>query len=282
MKYGYVRCNCYIQGKTIAPKNKEFLSITEKKIDWVVPEQEKYKDIKKYYLLESEFADWRLLACEHLDMDMANVFIGTIEKIKAFKITLEKLGGKNNYPVLVEQLTLENSNKLDVRLAQGLLREVEILQSNTIEEEKYMLLQKGSADTLASFQPDSPFIILNAIHANVHLCLGNQGFFINKHFEKRDAKLQMVVFSKTKEMFKSRHFIQETLPQNQYKFTDLSNGNSYETKEKLILKNNVPTTIEFEVIKKKTVVNEEYKEMLSALKTLAKASIETGNSIFME
>ncbi len=100
--------------------------------------------------------------------------------------------------------------------------------------------------------------------------------------KKRDAKLQMVVLSKTKEMFRSRHFIQETLPQNQYKFTDLSNGNSFETKEKLISKNNVPTTIEFEVIKKKTVVNEEYKEMLSALKTLAKASIETGNSIFME
>lgn len=282
MKYGYVRCNCYIQGKTVVPTNKEFISVTEKKIDWVVPEQEKYKDIEKYYLLESEFADWRLLACEHLDMYMANIFIGTNEKIKAFKITLEKLGGKNNYPVLVEQLTLDNSNKLETKFVQELLKEVETLKKNTTQIEKHLLIQKTSNENLASIQSSVPFTILNAIHAKEHLCLDEQGFFINKHFEKRDMKLQRVVFSKTKEMFRSRHFIQETLPQNQYKFIDIASENFYETKEKLIPKDKVATTIEFEVIKKKTVVNEEYKEMLSALKILAKASIETGNSIFIE
>lgn len=282
MKFGYVRCNCYVEGKTQPPKNTTFLSVTERKIDWVVPQHEWNKDVKKSYTLENEFADWRLHACDHLDMRRANICISDTDGWNAFVASIEKLGGKNKYPVLVHHITNEGSDKLDSSLAKELLAEVTLLESNTTTEVQQQLVRMDSKEVLATMSLSIPFIVLNGIHAKENLCLGKSGFFITKHFEKKDLVLQRVIFSKTKEMFVSNYFIQETIRYKQYKFTDVSTGSTYEVFEKVFPSDRVGETIPFEVVANTVCIKELYSKMLNAFKSLAEASIETGNSIFFE
>lgn len=280
MRYGRVRCNCYIDGKTPPPPNTEYVLVQESGIDWNPTPSEKGQKDSDFTQAEIDFADWRLLACPHLDMLQANLYLGTDEELGTF---IGILKGMGDFPLLSQHLSFQRplgDTLLESQFNQALLKELDFLQDSSIEYEIDRLIDKKQEAVIASAHLNGPPIKLNGAHTPVRYYFSADGFYIVKSFEKHDVKRQMVIFSKDKIMFKSKHFQQETLRSHYFLLTDLETQATFEAKDSIVLGKTSKEPLEFVVSKEITTLQQEYASLLINLRALVLASIETGNSIY--
>jgi len=269
MSYGaYVICNCFKNGKTKEPPHKEFLrfDIDDPYLD--IPDDLWEKDENKAYQMEAEFYEWKQTACEHEEMELIYENFSNISGMAAFRDIMNKLGGIENFPILTKYLPKTNDGILPAKFAQQALNELLLLEKEFTLEEKVELIEKSTGIKIASTNKNSDWLFVFAKN-DFTFGIDRNGFFIQK-----------IIKGIPTFMFRSVNFIQKTISQTSYKFTDIKSGKSFECSIELYSNVEEATKdYEFEVINKKVVIANEYEYIIKPLIKVMKASVNSGNPV---
>ncbi|MFT3827211.1 MAG: hypothetical protein QM731_25010 [Chitinophagaceae bacterium] len=261
----YVCCNCYRSGNTTEPPYKEFIYFDEEEL-FIEPPSDLYeKDRNKAIEIYTAFDNWQRTACQHEDMKLAYEHLANISGMGSFKHILNKLGGKNRFPVLTEYLPTSNDGSLPAAFVQQALSELNELENDPTIHERIILTEKKSDCIIAAV--DSEESNLFAFGAYTHIYgIDNQGFFIVKKISEQV----------TETVFRSINFIQQEISVDKYKFTDIPTGNTFDSFIKLYSYNE---SAEFEFKRERQSIGPEFKYIITPLKILVEASIQSGNPI---
>lgn len=260
----YVNCNCYKEGKTADFLYEEYLQIDE---DGVYPVDGSNDEVYK------EFYKWKKTACIHPDMEMADEHLANAWGMGEFKLLIEKLGGKDIFPILSQYLPVCNGGTLPAEHAHQALVEVERI-CNSDKTEMHLVLKDRNGHLISSTN-DLSYIVVFAWTGRGRYTYGlyKNSFVI---IEKRKT-----LFSrneKEKIIFSSKHFIQYRLSDDKYKFVDIDCKHTFTCSMGLGEDKNVEG-LECRVTEENLSIADNYQYILNPLRNLLQASIETGNPI---
>lgn len=260
----YVNCSCYKEGKTKPFLYSECVQIDE---DGIYPSDDVSDEIYQ------EFYKWEKTACAHSGMKLVFERLANAWGMSEFRLLIEKLGGKDNFPVLTEYLPVYNGGTLPAEYACQAMEEVKKIL-NSSEKEKHLVLKDGD-DTVISSTNDLHYIqtFIWAGHGRYTYSLYKDSFVI---IEKR--KTWLLKKEKVKIVFASAHFFQYRLSDSEYKFTDVDTQHTFICSTGLGRDKN-KEQLECRVMEEDYPISENYDYILSSLEKLLSASIESGNPI---
>jgi len=261
--FGRVSCNCYRDGKTSEPPCKEYL---DEDIEWLSLDIPDHIDPNQARQMTDEFYEWQKNACEYERMDFIDVSVGNIYVMSDFKFLLENNGGNEKFPVLMEHFQIMYPGiSLPAQYAQDALKEIELLEVLPLETIA-CLKRKGSDGFLWRENPEK-FV----------------PFTFGKEHCYTVGKYDFCILSRVNEddyiRFSSNNFTQQKINDDEYLFTDKTHGLQYTCCMDADSSDPDVTFKEFEVITTTVTVKEKHEHVLSALKKLLNASIQTNNRV---
>lgn len=269
----FVTCNCYKDGLTTEPPYKDLVSSDDQGVCLMIPDELWERDKEIIYQMDRQFDQWKLTACEHPDMYATHEYLCNISGMADFKYIIDKLGGRDRFPVLTEYLPVANGGTLPTEYAAEALQELQRLESEALPEEYMMLRDESSGELIASTNSNTYFLFVFTAYNKYNYGIDKGGFFILENTENNGEEISYV-------KFRSTHFQQQTLSAELYRFIDLATGKFFECSARL--NSGMEDTAHentYIVTREEVLVANYYAYILVPLKKLASASIQTGNPI---
>jgi hypothetical protein len=238
-----------------------------------IPEEIWQRSESEAFRMLDEFEKWVESACEHKDMRLADEWLSNISGMGAFRSVVRHFGGENRFPVLTRFLPSSNDGSLPALYAVEALAELKELGSEKTAEERILLSEQSSATVIASVRSDTYYCFAFDGTSKISYAIDKEGFFILKEVEEDGKQVYYV-------LFRSMKFTQQSLSQHNFRFTDLSTGDAFESKLKLHPAEGVVLPrYEFEIVTKRVPVGEEYSYMIQPLIRLMEASVLSDNDV---
>ena len=260
--FGRVSCNCYRDGKTSDPPYKEYL---DEDVEWHGLDIPNHIDSETAHQMRNEFREWQKTACEHDGMDFIDVSVGNIYVVNDFRFLLDNNGGNKKFPVLMEYFPNYPGASIPVQYAQDALREIELLESLPLETVA-CLKRKGRAGFM--WRENIKRVVPFAFGKGHCYAVGEYGFCI-----VNDVDDNYYI------RFSSYDFTQQKINEDEYLFTDKTSNAQYTCCMDADSSDPKETFKEFEVITTTIEVKEKHDHILTALKKLLHASIQTNNRV---
>lgn len=275
-----VRCRCFEEGKTKEPPvPNEWLGIDEDGYLGLKPE---YEDKEEEYW--HKLYEWEQDCCAHEGMDFASERISNWTGYRLFQEALARCD-RRNYLVLDAELPNANGGLMTPELASKSLEELEHFESLESIGENVFLIELPSEEVVWEYVDgyEGVFVLSGLVGLDAGIAPPNE-FYI------RDRETKNILFS-------SSHFKQiRERPQKSESsvvFQDQETGNQFEC-DLTISGQQIPWPDgrmennsgqcnfkypeEMKVIRK-SVGPDNFDYLINALKTIFKASVETGNPV---
>ncbi|GAB3856637.1 hypothetical protein GCM10028822_29260 [Hymenobacter terrigena] len=271
MGYGAcVACNCYKEGLATEPPHKPYVYI-DPEDGSVGINTAHLKDKEEQLKWWLEFDEWRMTACPHEDMMYAYERLANMSGMAAFRGLVAEFGGNARFPVLTEHLPIGNGGTLPVEFTPVAYYEVLTLKQEKLEQKLVVLQEAESGDIIAStsVNHDNTFVFSAAV---CNYVISADGFSI--------IKLKRHFWETNKTDFKSIHFKQHRIDDNQFEFEDLTTGNKSIQHVKLYPIDSLATQdYSFVVSIQQASISTEYAYIIEPLINVLKASSETENPV---
>ncbi|MCX6252373.1 MAG: hypothetical protein NTX61_16695 [Bacteroidetes bacterium] len=281
MSYGgYVKCNCYEEGKTSEPPFKEFVRI----IPDYGPALKYPEHIKNTSRMNTKFMDWRSSACPHSDFNYASI---RFNDFPGFESVYEYIAEKkydedfecvNLFPILYQYLPDGYEDKIPIIDVLPFMNELLAFQEIT-EKRKFVVFNGMNPDKIiAVTNYGYPRVI--AYDAKYAGGIDDNGFFITKAFHGHiDRNYEMNI------VFRSSFFSQSTHLVYGFVITDISTGKEFITSFHIlqqIMEGNIPDIkkkLIFRVSIEEIPITRLCRDFIDSLIKLCAASLETGNPV---
>lgn len=269
----FVVCNCYQKGKTTEPPYKEYIKFDEDGLYLDIPNDLWNENEKKVLQMDSEFDNWKNNACEHEEMELCYEYLSNTLGMGEFKGVIERLGGKEKFPILSKFLPTANGGTLPANFATEALNEINEFEKQKLNENRILLFEISTNELKATVNADTYLIFVFTAYNKNNYGIDKDGFFILENVKENGQEVSYVVF-------RSKNFIQKYISKEKFQFIDKKTNHNFICNVGLHPHESNPKK-EYEfLIKENTVkITDEYKYMTEPLKKLIKASIESGNPI---
>ncbi|MFD2823426.1 hypothetical protein ACFS5M_07070 [Lacinutrix iliipiscaria] len=269
----FVVCNCYQKGKTVEPPHKEYIKFDEDGLFLDIPNDLWDKNEKKVLQMDSDFDNWKNSACEHEEMELCYEYLSNTLGMVEFKGVIERLGGKEKFPILSKFLPTANGGTLPAKFTPEVLKEIDEFEKQKLNENRILLFEVSTNELKATVNAETYLIFVLTAYNKNNYGIDKDGFFILENVKENDQEVSYVVF-------RSKNFIQKYISIDKFMFIDKKTNNSFICNVGLHPHESNPKK-EYEfLIKENTVkIVDEYKYMTEPLKKLAEASMESGNPI---
>ena len=269
----FVVCNCYQKGKTAEPPHKEYIKFDEDGLYLDIPNGLWDKNQKKVLQMDSDFDNWKNNACEHEEMELCYEYLSNTLGMGEFREVIERLGGKEKFPILSKFLPNANGGTLPAEYAPKALKEIDEFEKQKLDENRILLFEISTNELKASINAETYLIFVFTAYNKNNYGIDKDGFFILENIKENGQEASYVVF-------RSKSFVQKYISKDKFQFIDKKTNNSFMCNVGLHPHESNPKE-EYEfLIKENTVkITDEYKYMTEPLKKLTKASIESGNPI---
>jgi hypothetical protein len=269
----YVVCNCFQNGITTKPPYQEYFKFDNDGIYLDIPDELWETDEEKVFQMKSEFEEWKDTACEHKEMELCYADLANVLGMHNFRQIIEKLGGKNEYPILSKFLPTSNDGVLPAELSESAFQELLQLEKQKTIEERIVLLENSTNRKIASVNAEEYSIFLFTKFNKHNYGIDKEGFFILENVERNGEEISCVVF-------RSKKFSQRVISDNNFRFFDYKTGRSFFSTISLYSRNDNPSDYyEFSIIEEKVIIENEYNYIIEPLKRLTKSSFESGNPV---
>lgn len=269
----FVICNCYQKGDTTKPPHKEYVKFDEDGLYLDIPDDLWKKDEQKVFQMDSEFDKWKNTACKHEEMELCYEHLSNNLGMGEFRVVIDKLGGKERFPILSKFLPTANGGILPAEFASEALNEINEFEKQKQYENRILLFEVSTNELKATVNAETYLIFVFTAYNRNNYGIDKDGFFILENVKENDQEVSYVVF-------RSKNFIQKYISKDKFQFTDKKTNNSFICNVGLHPHESNPKK-EYEFLTKENIVKitNEYKYMTEPLKKLTKASIESGNPI---
>ena len=269
----YVACTCYAQGLTTPPPNPEFVVSDEYGTYLELPDDRWKAEPLLCRTMYDAFRVWKSQACAHPDLWAASARIGNSSQMYAFRSLVEEQGGPARYPVLSEQLPEYNGGSMPASYAPALLRELDALAAGP-DQMLVMLREQTTGAVVYNITAGTQELFVFTAYGRYQYGLDEEGFFIaEKTVEQSEQEADYAI------RFRSRSFSQQRLGVEQFRFTDLEDGSSFECNYGLLTDEFDDTMTTFGLGFETLPLAQVYVYTLTALRKLAEAAIVTGHPI---
>ncbi|UOQ74504.1 hypothetical protein [Hymenobacter cellulosilyticus] len=268
-----VQCTCYRDGKTTEPPHKAYVHAAP---DGLYLDLDGLSlDARTRQAWEDEFDEWRdRRACPHPDMTYVYEYLQTMSGMGTFRSTLARLDAAQRFPVLEAHLPRGSGGTFPAELAATVLQEIQLLEQEPTPESIVRLTEGASGQLVTSVAADERCVLHFSSHSpNYALDAGGFFLFLDKKRSFFAPRSQVV--------FRSTHFRQTRQGPDSFLFTDLATDHSYPGPVGLRLAEGQVSGLEhtFTVDIQPVLVGTQHAYILTALKRILAASLETGNPV---
>lgn len=269
-----VMCNCLRDGKCRPPPFP---------IERVVLDGEGWPDLTAPdgagVTLEEHmaFRDWRLDACEHEDMEQASEWISNWYGVRRFQQTLRALGAER-FPVLTAAIPDANGGCVAPEKAPLAMQELELLEGLLPLVVAAVLVDQDTREVVwHHIEAWEGELILDG-RARMRAGLDPQGFFV------LDDVVAATGERADRTLFRSSHFVQKHAPfccvrdpdKQNVLLTDIATGASLQFPSPI---GSLESPEQRFRVDQRALSSDDHAHVIAALRTLFRASIETGNPV---
>lgn len=256
----YVCCNCYKEGKAVRPPHEEYVTITPLGIEFNFPQKWWSRKARP---ANEKFYNWLSSACQHPDMIYAHEHLTNISGMASFRSAINETG---LFPIISSQLPENNGGFLPLELTHGFLKELETLENCSAAEEIIHLFETKTKRTVYS---------INTKYVEAFALLGGHGLFFTLSVEG------FSVLNKQSELLFRAHSFSQVKEFDKYWFINSKNGTRFLSPLPIEMGTNNPVanSIDFNTETSALLLRENYSYIISPLKKLCLAALETNNPV---
>lgn len=254
---------------------------------------------REYWDKWSKVEEWVATACEHQDMELVDVVLANILGMQSFKHALRE--NALYFPVLLAELPVTNDGFVPPQISRKMLDEIELFEGLDIVQTKAFLADDERRAAVQEYLPSREGVFSHHGALGVDLGVDQNGFFVaRRHQDDTDPAAEMLkktyqIQQPREDLFRANVFEVSRLNRRTFQFADLQQPDNIfsisgdpvkrsavfylmDGESADVFKLSVGQKRRYRVTTKK-IGPEFFEYILTSLRTVCEASIQTGNPI---